>query len=58
VRTQGDIGPGVAVDIAFHAPGDHFPIAMVARSKIDQRRNLQGLLLHQTEHVSDSKKTQ
>jgi hypothetical protein len=38
------------VDIAFDAPRDHFAIAVVARGKIDQRRNLQRLLLHQTEH--------
>jgi len=42
---------GVAVDVALHAPRDDFGVAMVAFCELDQRRDQQGLALHQAQHV-------
>jgi hypothetical protein len=38
------------VQVALDPAGDDFPFAMVALGKLDERRNEQRMVLHQTQH--------
>jgi hypothetical protein len=49
-RAPGDLRPGAAVDVALDAPRDDLAIAVVAFGELDQRRDRQRLVLHQTQH--------
>jgi len=44
------VAPGVAVGVALDPARDDLAVAVVALGEVDQRRDQQGLALHQAEH--------
>jgi hypothetical protein len=53
-RATSNVLVGVAVQIALDAAGNHLALAVVAFGKLDERRNEQRMVLHQTQHGNNS----
>jgi len=50
-RAGRDLSPGGPMNVALHPPRDDLGVAVMALGELDQRRDQQWLVLHQTQHL-------